>query len=276
MVVSHIQSRAAIIAPRNGITLPTNRKAYSPQHGCRYRPRLMTNQERIVTRVHNEVEQRTGEATDEEKPFLDELRQYAMKLHTREQAPAEGQAEAPKDQKPFVPTKQGYLRFMEESKIVYDAFETIVASDPTYEGLRNNGLERGDALAEDIQYAVNTWGLTACSPSADSPGAQYASLLRELSESSPPAFICHYYNYYFAHTAGGRMIGKQVSEAVLDGWLGKFYQWEGNVRDHLDKVREVLNAMATGWSQQEKTACLEETPKTFQMSGSLLRLIAEQ
>lgn len=126
MVVSHIQSRAAIIAPRNGITLPTNRKAYSPQHGCRYRPRLMTNQERIVTRVHNEVEQRTGEATYEEKrtlygclssrtdlghgsecwvgfscaAFLDELRQYAMKLHTREQAPAEGQAEAPKDQKP--------------------------------------------------------------------------------------------------------------------------------------------------------------------------------
>lgn len=126
MVVSHIQSRAAIIAPRNGITLPTNRKAYSPQHGCRYRPRLMTNQERIVTRVHNEVEQRTGEATYEEKrtlygclssrtdlghgsecwvgfscaAFLDELRKYAMKLHTREQAPAEGQAEAPKDQKP--------------------------------------------------------------------------------------------------------------------------------------------------------------------------------
>jgi hypothetical protein len=86
----------------------------------------MTNQERIVTRVHNEVEQRTGEATYEEKrtlygclssrtdlghgsecwvgfscaAFLDELRQYAMKLHTREQAPAEGQAEAPKDQKP--------------------------------------------------------------------------------------------------------------------------------------------------------------------------------
>jgi len=86
--------------------------------------------------------------------FLDELRQYAMKLHTREQAPAEGQAEAPKEQKAvrvyivtvlftlvsyifvsfflqFVPTKQGYLRFMEESKVVYDAFESIVASDPT-------------------------------------------------------------------------------------------------------------------------------------------------
>lgn len=31
----------------------------------------------------------------------------------------------------FVPTKQGYLRFMEESKIVYDAFEDVVANNPT-------------------------------------------------------------------------------------------------------------------------------------------------
>jgi len=32
--------------------------------------------------------------------FLEELREYAMKLHTKEQAPAEGKAEAPKDRKP--------------------------------------------------------------------------------------------------------------------------------------------------------------------------------
>lgn len=71
MVLSHVQPRAAIIAPRNGITLPTNRKASSPQHGCWYRPRLMANQERIIiTRVHNEVEQRAGEATHEEKRTL--------------------------------------------------------------------------------------------------------------------------------------------------------------------------------------------------------------
>lgn len=58
--------------------------------------------------------------------FLDELRQYAMALHTKEQAPGSGKAEAPKEQKPFKPTKAGVLRFYEESKIVYDAFEEIV------------------------------------------------------------------------------------------------------------------------------------------------------
>lgn len=199
-----------------------------------------------------------------------------MKLHTREQAPAEGQAEAPKEKKPFVPTKKGYLRFMEESKIVYDTFEEIVATNPMYESLRNNGLERGQPLAEDITYAINTWNLTPAEPSSDSVGSTYAETLKDLSKSSPPAFICHYYNHYFAHTAGGRMIGKQVSEAALDGWMGKFYKWEGNVKSHLDGVREKLNEMAKGWSEEEKQACLEETPVTFKMSGSLLKLIAEQ
>jgi heme oxygenase len=32
----------------------------------------------------------------------------------------------------------------------------------------------------------------------------------ELAKSDPQAFICHYYNFYFAHTAGGRMIGNKV------------------------------------------------------------------
>lgn len=58
--------------------------------------------------------------------FLDELRQYAMALHTKEQAPGSGKAEAPKERRPFQPTKAGVLRFYEESKIVYDAFEDIV------------------------------------------------------------------------------------------------------------------------------------------------------
>ena len=49
-----------------------------------------------------------------------------MALHTKEQAPGSGKAEAPKERRPFQPTKAGVLRFYEESKIVYDAFEEIV------------------------------------------------------------------------------------------------------------------------------------------------------
>lgn len=123
---------------------------------------------------------------------------------------------------------------------------------------------------------IETWGLTATPPSENSPGTIYANKLRSLAVESPPAFICHYYNFYFAHTAGGRMIGKKVSEVALDGWMGEFYKWEGDVRKLLDAVRNSLNMMADDWSQEEKQACLEETPTTFKDSGSLLQLISQQ
>lgn len=51
-----------------------------------------------------------------------------MRLHTREQA-REGQAEAPKSQQ-WMPTKEGYLRFLIESRAVYLAFEDIMANSP--------------------------------------------------------------------------------------------------------------------------------------------------
>lgn len=94
--------------------------------------------------------------------FLGELRQYAMRLHTREQAPREGKAAAPKPDKPvrigdhggpvwpactghachgrsnrtlghpctlqWEPKLAGYMQFMAESKVVYDTFEELLAA----------------------------------------------------------------------------------------------------------------------------------------------------
>ena len=196
--------------------------------------------------------------------------------HSRSTLRSSGKQEAPKEQKPFVPTKPGVLRFLEESKIVYDTFESIVASDARYECLRNTGLERGPALAQDIDYMVSTWNLTRTdsSSSSSSPGSVYAATITDLAANNPPAFICHYYNFYFAHTAGGRMIGKQVSDAVLDGWMGAFYKWDGPVSGLLNGVRDSLNEMGAGWSEAEKRASMEETPQTFAMAGSLMRLMA--
>ena len=72
------------------------------------------------------------------------------------------------------------------------------------------------------------------------------------------------------------MIGKQVSEAVLDGWMGAFYRWDGNVSVLLNGVRDSLNEMGSGWSEEEKRASMEETPETFKMAGSLMRLMATE
>jgi len=118
------------------------------------------------------------------------------------------------------------------------------------------------------------WGMHAAPAAADGPGASYATYLRDLAGTSPPAFICHFYNFYFAHTAGGRMIGAQVSKAVLDGWMGAFYEWDGDVKEMLGGVREKLNMMTAGWTREEKDVCLKETPKTFKCSGTLLQLIS--
>ena len=52
-------------------------------------------------------------------------------------------------------------------------------------------------------------------------------LLQELASSAPPAFLCHYYNIYFAHTAGGRMIGTKVASMILDGTELAFYKASG-------------------------------------------------
>jgi len=61
-------------------------------------------------------------------------------------------------------------------------------------------------------------------------------LLRELAAKDPPAFICHFYNIYFAHSAGGRMIGKKVSSMCLDDAQLNFYQWDGELADLLGTV----------------------------------------
>lgn len=68
-------------------------------------------------------------------------------------------------------------------------------------------MERSEKLAEDLEWFKEQGHAI---PEPSSPGLSYARYLEELSEKDPQAFICHFYNVYFAHSAGGRMIGKKV------------------------------------------------------------------
>ncbi|XP_078174594.1 heme oxygenase 1, chloroplastic-like [Carex rostrata] len=204
--------------------------------------------------------------------FVDEMRAVAMKLHTKDQAKeGEKKSESPPVAK-WEPSINGYLRFLVDSKLVYDTLEAIVqkAPHPSYAEFRNTGLERSEALKKDLEW-FEQQGHTIPEPS--SPGVSYARYLEELSEKDPQAFICHFYNVYFAHTAGGRMIGKKVAEMILDKKELEFYKWEGNLSKMLQNVREKLNEVASSWSREEKDHCLEETEKSFKYSGEILRLI---
>ncbi len=97
--------------------------------------------------------------------------------------------------------------------------------------------------------------------------------LSELAANDAPGFLCHWYNVYFAHTAGGRMIGTKVASMILDGASLTFYEWEGDLAAHMAAVRDAINDVAEGWSREEKDRCLAETELSFKYSGELLRLI---
>nr|BAF02519.1 heme oxygenase [Adiantum capillus-veneris] len=220
------------------------------------------------------VEKRKAFYPGEDKGFVEEMRFVAMKLHRKDQS-SEGEKKAEADDKPLAkwePSLDGYIKFLVDSKAVYDTMESIVqeAPHPSYAEFRNTGLERAEALAKDIEWFKEQGHEI---PEPGEPGLTYSALLKELAEKDPPAFICHFYNVYFAHSAGGRMIGRQVADKVLGGRELEFYKWDGDLKEILAAVKEKLNKVSENWTRDEKNRCLQETEKSFKFSGKLLRLI---
>jgi len=73
------------------------------------------------------------EEEKEKKGFVEEMRAVAMKLHTREQArEGEKEAQGPEEKSPtkWELTIEGYLKFLVDSKLVYDTLERIVEEAP--------------------------------------------------------------------------------------------------------------------------------------------------
>ncbi|KAM0933309.1 putative Heme oxygenase (biliverdin-producing) [Dioscorea sansibarensis] len=242
----------------HSLTLPRRRASAFPT--------LITQSRTLV------VSATATEMPQKAKGFVDEMRAVAMRLHTRDQA-KEGQKE-PQGQPvaKWEPTIEGYLKFLVDSKLVYDTLDSILSKAPIYwyAEFRNTGLERSESLAKDLEWFKEQGHII---PGPSSPGLSYAHYLEELSEKDPQAFICHFYNIYFAHTAGGRMIGKKVAEKLLDNKELEFYKWEGDLSQLLRNVREKINQVSNSWSREEKDHCLEETEKSFKYSGEILRLI---
>ena len=118
-----------------------------------------------------------------------------------------------------------------DSRHVYTALEEICESRPELEPFRDTGLERVAALNTDIE-GMAVGSIPAGSdpipvPDVGEPGSTYAAFLREMADGEgelAPQFICHYYNFYFAHSAGGRMIGRKMSEMLLAGHELEFYK----------------------------------------------------
>lgn len=187
-----------------------------------------------------------------------------MRLHTREQSPREGQAPT-KKMEPYTPTRADYLAFLVDSKHVYEAFEEIVNERDDLAVFRNTGLERTQALEQDIEFMVQEYGLDR--PDVGLPGQNYARMLRNIR--SVPEFVCHFYNFYFAHTAGGRMIGKQMSALLLNKKTLEFYKWDGDLNEIKARVKQSIESLAAEWSPEEQHACVQATAGAFEGGGGI-------
>lgn len=225
----------------------------------------------------------TGEATTTaavepaaSSSFIDtELRGAAMRLHTKSQSPKEGQVEdKPSSQKePYVPTLEDYLKFLVDSQHVYQAFEEIVKMpelSPELSPFCNTGLERADCLERDIEFITREYKLER--PLVGKYGESYARDIRKIASKGKdalPEFMCHYYNYYFAHTAGGRMIGKQMSALLLDRKTLEFYKWDGDLNEIKGAVKESIEQMAKGWTREQKDMCTGATMDAFRGGGGI-------
>lgn len=105
-------------------------------------------------------------------------------------------------------TKHTFIKDLDLSSLfmLFDNFCGVIDAE-----FRNTGLERAENLAKDLEW-FKEQGHSVPEPST--PGIDYSLYIEQLSKEDPQSFICHFYNTYFAHTAGGRMIGKKVKITV--------------------------------------------------------------
>ncbi|CAL4939786.1 unnamed protein product [Urochloa decumbens] len=172
----------------------------------------------------------------------------------------------------WMPSMEGFVRYLVDSKLVFDTIERVVAesTDVAYVYFRKSGLERSASISKDLEW-FREQGVEIPEPST--LGSTYATYLTELAESNAPAFLSHYYNIYFAHVTGGVAIGKKICNKILDGRELEFYKWDTDAELLLKDAREKLNELSKHWTRKDRNLCLKEAAKCFQYLGKMVRLI---
>ncbi|CAH8256557.1 unnamed protein product [Arabidopsis lyrata] len=199
------------------------------------------------------------------------MRFVVMKMHPRDQV-KEGKNESNGLVSTWNFTIEGYLKFLVDSKLVFETLERIINESTlqAYAGLKNTGLERTENLSRDLEW-FKEQGYEIPEPMA--PGKIYSQHLKNIAEKDPQAFICHFYNINFAHSAGGRMIRTKVAEKILDNKELEFYKWDGQLSELLQNVSEELNKVAELWTREEKNHCLAETEISFKFYWEIFRFL---
>ncbi|XP_058089059.1 probable inactive heme oxygenase 2, chloroplastic isoform X2 [Magnolia sinica] len=218
----------------------------------------------------------------ESKGIVEEMRFIAMKLRNNSSDNKKGEemkqdeeepaADGDSDADTWQPSMEGFLKYLVDSKLVFETLDHIVdeSNHVAYAYFRKTGLERSESLSKDLEWFRQQ---DIVIPQPSPPGISYAEYLNEIAEKSAPVFLCHFYNIYFSHIAGGQVIVKQVCDGLLEGREMEFCKWEGDVQELLKDMREKLNKLGEYWSRDEKNKCLREAAKSFRFSGQIIRLI---
>eukprot|EP00470_Lotharella_oceanica_P006918 CAMPEP_0170180810 /NCGR_PEP_ID=MMETSP0040_2-20121228/23095_1 /TAXON_ID=641309 /ORGANISM="Lotharella oceanica, Strain CCMP622" /LENGTH=224 /DNA_ID=CAMNT_0010425587 /DNA_START=76 /DNA_END=750 /DNA_ORIENTATION=+ len=201
-----------------------------------------------------------------------EMRRAAMKLHTRDQS-KEGEQEKQKPISQWEMKKESVLRFLVDSKVIHSTLDRLVSEYPELSKLNeaSSRIRRVPAIDDDIANIVSeNPELEVPAPGVDA--VEYAQKLEQLAQDARPAFICHFYNTHFAHAAGGRMIGKLISDRLFDGETLEFYKYGGaEPKELLEQVRVEIDNLANGWNPDERQMCVEETANAFKGAGTVLK-----
>lgn len=184
----------------------------------------------------------------------------------------ENEEEGELEQGEWMPSTEGFVRYLVDSKLVFDTIERVVAesTDVAYVYFRKSGLERSASISKDLEW-FREQGIAIPEPSTS--GSTYAAYLTELAESNAPAFLSHYYNIYFAHITGGVAIGNKICKKILEGRELEFYRWDTDAELLLKDAREKLNELSKHWTRKDRNVCLKEAAKCFQYLGKMVRLI---
>ena len=149
-----------------------------------------------------------------------EMRAAAMKLHTRDQAPKEGQQPAQKPVSVWAPGRADYLRFLVDSREVYRCMDDLVATTPAYAPFRNSGSSASPRSTPTSRGSPPRASRRRRSASPAPTTSRCCAASRRAAPRS-----CATSTTSTLRTAGGLMIGKKMSDALLDGRTLEFYKW---------------------------------------------------
>ena len=108
-----------------------------------------------------------------------DLRTYAMRFHTKDQAPKEGKQKAEIPFTAWEPTRQNYVQFLVDSLLVYETLESLAQEIPALASFKSTGLERAAALKEDLEW-MTKFDSQISIPTSGPNGIKYSSFLRKV------------------------------------------------------------------------------------------------